>query len=144
RIRLAQAQIAANQNADAARKELTVVAATAPVPYESRMSAAKSLIGSGQNADLGSKELNLMAGGQDITALDANQPFFFQARLKAAESQAPGARIALLRAVLEDNPNGDAARVPLLKAAIAAGDYHLAIAAMKPNLQNSAVETALN
>jgi len=144
RIRLAQAQIAANQNADAARRELTAVATSAPVPYESRMSAAKSLIGSGQNADLGSKELSLIAGGQAITALDANQPFFFQARLKAAESLAPAARIALLRAALEDNPYVDIARVPLLKAAIAAGDYHLAIAAMKPNLQNSAVETALN
>ncbi len=64
--------------------------------------------------------------------------------MKAAESLAPAARIALLRAALEDNPNGDIARVPLLKAATAAGDYHLAIAAMKPNLQNSAVETALN
>jgi len=144
RIRLAQAQIAANQNVEGARKELTAVASSAPVPYESRMSAAKSLVGSAQNVDLGSKELSLIAGGQVITAADANQPFFFLARLKAAESLAPAARIALLRAALEDNPNGDAARVPLLKAAIATGDYHLAIAAMKPNLQNSAVETALN
>jgi tetratricopeptide (TPR) repeat protein len=76
--------------------------------------------------------------------VDANQPFFFQARLKAAESLAPAARVALLRAALEDNPYGDAARVPLLKAAMATGDYHLAIVAMKPNLQNSAVDTALN
>ncbi len=144
RVRLAQAQIAANQNADAARKELTSVAASALVPYDSRMSAAKSLIGPGQNADLGSKELNLIAGGQAITTVDANQPFFFLARLKAAESLPAAARITLLRAALEDNPNGDTARVPLLKAATATGDYHLAIAAMKPNLQNSAVETALN
>jgi len=35
---------------------------------------------------------------------------------------------------LEDNPNGDSARVPLLKAAVEVGDYHLAIATIQPFL----------
>jgi tetratricopeptide (TPR) repeat protein len=43
---------------------------------------------------------------------------------------------------LEDNPNGDGARVPLLKAAFETGDYHLLIAAVKPQLQSSALEAA--
>jgi hypothetical protein len=134
RIRLAQARIAANQNADASRKELAAAASDKLAPYETRVLAAKSLAGPGQTADLGSRELNLIAGGQAITALEANQPFFFAARLKAAENLQGAASANLLRAALEDRPGGDAARVPLLKAAMVAGDYHLAIAVMKPYL----------
>ncbi len=144
RVRLAQARIAANQNADAARKELASVAAGGEVSYDTRLIAAKSLTGSGTSGDLGSKELNLIAGGQTVSAVDASQPFFFAARLKAAESLAASGRIGLLRAALENNPKGDAARVPLMKAAIETGDYHLVIAAMKPYLQSGAIEAALD
>lgn len=85
-----------------------------------------------------------MVEGQAASANDANQPFFFAARLKAAESQPAAARIGLLRAALEDRPNGEAARVPLLKAAIEAGDYYLAIAAMKPYLGSIDLEATRN
>jgi len=132
RVRLAQAHIAAKQNPDAAGKELVAVASAPSVTYETRLNAAKALTGA--VPQLGSKELNLMVEGQTATANDANQPFFFAARLKAAEGVPASARIGLLRAALEDKPSGEAARVPLLKAAIEAGDYHLAIAAMKPYL----------
>jgi len=132
RVRLAQAHIAAKQNPDAAGKELVAVASAPSVTYETRLNAAKALTGAAPQ--LGSKELNLMVEGQTATANDANQPFFFAARLKAAEGLPASARIGLLRAALEDKPSGEAARVPLLKAAIEAGDYHLAIAAMKPYL----------
>jgi len=132
RVRLAQAHIAAKQNPDAAGKELVAVASAPSVTYETRLNAAKALTGAAPQ--LGSKELNLMVEGQTATANDANQPFFFAARLKAAEGVPAVARIGFLRAALEDKPSGEAARVPLLKAAIEAGDYHLAIAAMKPYL----------
>ena len=75
-----------------------------------------------------------MVEGQPAAENDANQPFFFTARLKAAEGQPAAARIGLLRAALEDKPSGEVARVPLLKAAVEAGDYYLALAAMKPYL----------
>jgi hypothetical protein len=73
-----------------------------------------------------------MVDGQSASATDANQPYFFAARLKAAENAPAAARTSLLRAALEDNPAGEAARVPLLKAATETGDYYLAIATMKP------------
>jgi tetratricopeptide (TPR) repeat protein len=138
RVRLAQARIAAKQNTDAANKELIAVGSAPDVAYETRLSAAKSL--SGAVPDLGSKELNLMVEGQDLSLSNANQPYFFAARLKAAEKLPAVARISLLRAALEDNPGGEAARVPLLKAATEAGDFHLAIAAMKPYLERGQLE----
>jgi hypothetical protein len=132
RVRLAQARIAAKQNADAANNDLVAVASAANVTYETRLSAARSL--SAAPPDLGSKELDLMVEGRTASANDANQPYFFAVRLKAAESLPAAARIGLLRAALEDNPAGEAARVPLLKAATETGDYYLAIATMKPYL----------
>jgi tetratricopeptide (TPR) repeat protein len=141
RVRLAQAHLAAKQNPDAAGKELVAVASAPSVTYETRLSAAKALTGG--VPQLGSRELNLMVEGQTASANDANQPFFFAARLKAAEGLPAAARIGLLRAALEDKPTGEAARVPLLKAATEAGDHHLAIAAMKPYLGNIDLETAL-
>ncbi|HWF02912.1 MAG TPA: hypothetical protein VHA06_04450, partial [Candidatus Angelobacter sp.] len=132
RVRLEQARIAANQNADAASKDLAIIAAASEVNYETRLTAAKSL--SGSSLDLGSKELNLMVKGQPASLIDANQPYFFAARLKAAENLPAAARVSLLRGALEDNPSGEAARVPLLKAAIETGDYYLAIVAMEPYL----------
>src|SRR5262249_50899095 len=66
------------------------------------------------------------------------------ARLRAAEALPADGRIKLLRALLEDNPRGDSARVPLLKSAIETGDYHLAITAMKPYLQTGAIDTAFD
>jgi len=140
RVRLAQAHIAAKQNSDAAGKELVAVASAPSVTYETRLSAAKALTGA--VPQLGSKELNLMVEAQAASASDANQPFFFAARLKAAEGLPAAARIGLLRAALEDRPGGEAARVPLLRAAIEAGDYYLAIAAMKPYLGSIDLETA--
>ena len=144
RIRLAQARIAANQNADAARKGLAAAGADKQAPYETRTAAARSLAGTGTVAELGSRELNLIAGGQAITPADANQPYFFIARLKAAEGQQGAASVALLRSALEDRPSGDAARIPLLKAATAAGDYYLALAAVKPMLDTSGLGSRIN
>jgi Tfp pilus assembly protein PilF len=139
RVRLAQAHIAARQNPEAAGKELVAVASAPDVPYASRLSAAKALTGAAPA--LGSRELNLMVQDRSATANDANQPFFFAARLKAAESLPAAARIALLRAALEDDPAGEAARIPLLKAATEVGDYYLAIAVMKPYLSSAELET---
>jgi len=45
--------------------------------------------------------------------------------------------------VLEDDPKADIARVPLMKAAIETGDYHLAIAVMQPELRNEGFNAAL-
>jgi tetratricopeptide (TPR) repeat protein len=142
RVRLAQAHIAAGENPDAASRDLVAIASTPDVPYESRLNAAQAL--TGDVPDLGSRELNLMVVGQVATMNDANQPFFFASRLKAAESLPAAARITLLRAALEDNPAGEAARIPLLKAASEVGDDHLAIAVMKPYLLGTYIESVID
>ena len=141
RVRLAEARLAANHVDAGAIKDLVSEAASANVPYATRLNAARSL--SGNVPDLGSRELNLMASGQATAPADANQPFFFAARMKAMEGAPASARIGLLRAALEDNPAGDSARVPLLKAAFETGDYYLAIATMKPYIAGGNPETAL-
>src|SRR5215470_4241075 len=138
RGRLAQAQIAANQNADAARKELVSIVSDKFVVYEDRVSFADGLQGA-IPASLGSGELDYLAHGGGA---GGDQPYFFAARLKAAKSAPAAERVRLLRAALEDNPSGEAARVPLLKAAIEVGDYHLAIAVMQPYLSGDNLPSA--
>jgi tetratricopeptide (TPR) repeat protein len=64
--------------------------------------------------------------------------------LKAAKNLPAAQSIRLLRAALEDVPAGDTARVPLLKAASQAGDYHLAIAAMQPYLSGANLENTMD
>src|SRR5205085_8939461 len=87
--------------------------------------------------DLGSRELNLVAASGASTFEEANQPFFMPARLQAVQHLAGPERIALLRSALEDSPQNDAPRIPLLYAAMQQGDYYLALATIKPFLDNS-------
>lgn len=134
RVRLAQARLAAGRDVELARKELVAVAQDAKAPYEVRVTAAGALAGSSKT-DLGSRELNLIAAGS-TTPAEANQTFFFAARLNAAAHSDTASRITLLRAALEDYPSADNARLPLLQAAMKSGDFHLAIATMKPFLRN--------
>jgi Tfp pilus assembly protein PilF len=130
---LAQAQIAANQNVEAARKELVSIVSDKYVTYDDRVSFGDGLQGAAVTASLGSAELDYLAKGEGAAGnVSPDQPFFFAARLKAAKSALTTEQVRLLRAALEDNPGGDAARVTLLKAASEAGDYHLALADMHP------------
>ncbi|HEY6249180.1 MAG TPA: hypothetical protein VI685_04420 [Candidatus Angelobacter sp.] len=135
RVRLAQARLAAGRDVESSRKELEAVAKDTKAAYETRVAAAGSLAGSAKT-DLGSRELDLIATGGTLKPADANQPFFFAARINAAAHADEASRIALLRAVLDDYPNADDPRLPLLRAAMKAGDFHLAIATMKPFLHN--------
>lgn len=138
--RLAQAQIAANQNVEAARKDLAAIVSDHYVAYEDRVAFADGLQGAVPNS-LGSGELDYLAGSGSAGNISPDQPYFFAARVKAAKSLPASQSIRLLRAALEDVPAGDAARVPLLKAASEAGDYHLAIAAMQPYLSGASLES---
>jgi Tetratricopeptide repeat len=128
RGRLAQARIAAGQNVESAQKELASIASDKSVPYEDRVAFADGLRPA---ASLGSAELDYLAR---VSAANINpdQPFFFAARMKAALGLPAKDQVRLLRSALEDAPGADSARVPLLRAAMEAGEYHLAIAAMQP------------
>ncbi|HET9837691.1 MAG TPA: hypothetical protein VFR84_05595 [Candidatus Angelobacter sp.] len=138
RGRLAQARIAANQDVAAAQKELAaIVSDKVYTIYGDRVTFADGLQGAALPATLGSGELDYLAHGSGASGNVApDQSFYFAARLKAAKSAPAAERVKLLRAALEDNPDGDDARVPLLQAASETGDYHLALAAMHPFLNN--------
>src|SRR4029077_5457246 len=86
RGRLAQAQIAANQNVEAARKELIAVVSDRFVAYEDRIAFAEGLEGAAPGS-LGSAELDYLAHGAGAAGnISPDQPFFFAARIKAAKS----------------------------------------------------------
>jgi cellulose synthase operon protein C len=133
RVRLAQAQIAANQDAPSARKALATIAAAADAAYDLRAEAAVAIAGKSSGVNLGSEELNLLASAAPISAKQANQPYFTRARVRAAsELRSDHDRIDLLRAAIEDRPSSDAARIALFHAAVAAREYQLAYSAAGP------------
>ncbi|HEV2989367.1 MAG TPA: hypothetical protein VG759_13065, partial [Candidatus Angelobacter sp.] len=136
RSTLAQAQIDANVDLDAARKMLAVVAEDKTAPYEVRAAGAKALKQPGSALDPGSQELKLLASGRRLTTEESNHPFFFAARVQAAQNLEPAQGANLLRLALADYPQADSLRPTLLKIAMQAGDYHLAVASMKPLVEN--------
>ncbi len=138
RGRLAQAQIAANQDVEAAQKDLIQIVSNQYIAYADRITFADGLHGAVPQ-NLGSAELNYLAGAGAQGNINPDQPFFFAARIKAAAAKNTPAteQVRLLRAALEDTPYGDTARVPLLKAASEAGDFYLALTAMQPYISGN-------
>ena len=110
RGRLAQAQIAAGENVEAARKQLASIASDRYVAYEDRVAFADGVSGAVPGG-LGSGELDYLAqSGGSAGNTNPDQPFFFFARLKAARTLPAKERVRLMHAALEDNPSGDRAR----------------------------------
>jgi tetratricopeptide (TPR) repeat protein len=133
RLRLARFETAAGKNVANARKELVAIAASPDAAYGIRAAAASASPDRTAADKLGGGELALLAGGHAPSALQANQPYFTIARLKAASRPLPARdRIALLRATLEDAPWSEAARVQIVHAAAAAHDYQVAESAAAP------------
>ncbi|HYX70402.1 MAG TPA: tetratricopeptide repeat protein, partial [Terriglobales bacterium] len=129
RVKLAQAHIKAGQDAPGARAALLAIARSPmDVPYTIRLTAATAAAPTAERI-WGSNELRLIGSGAAISPADADHPFFFEARLKAAAAS-PADRIRLLRAALEDFPDRDAARMALFRAALDARQDHLAVAAL--------------
>lgn len=137
RLRLDRAQIAAERDPEAARKDLAGIAATGDATYALRAEAAIALAGSGVTASLGSEELKLLAAGGSISPDRADKPFFTRARLAAASQPlSDRKKIDLLRAILDDSPNSDPARIQMLHAAAAVHEYQLAYSTVQPLLQS--------
>lgn len=137
RLRLAKAEMATAENADVARDSLAAIATNTEVPYETRVGAATALAGSRPQANLASDELKLLVTGAAIPAAEANKPFFYPARLKAAEqARSEELRLEILRSAVEERPNRDAARLPLFRAFVASGQSQLAWTTMEPLLQS--------
>lgn len=134
RLRLAQEQLAAGIDAAQAQLETTRVASDPHATYTDREDAASILKGRGATS-LGSAELDALASG-NLTTDSADKPYFYAARLRAAEKiAAPEAKARLLQNALSDTPTRDAARVPLFRTLTDEGKDRLAISVMEPLLQ---------
>jgi hypothetical protein len=102
-----------------AQNALAAIASGTDVSCSVRTQSALALAGKRGQAELGSAELNLLAGGiGTIAASAADQPFFYEARLKAAQSSSDAhVKVQLLGNALADTPARDDARIPLFLAA---------------------------
>ncbi len=119
RLRLARAKVAAGQDVVSAQNALAAIASGTDVSYSVRTQSALALAGRHGQVELGSAELNLLAGGTGtIASSAADQPFFYEARLKAAQSFSDAhVKVQLLGNALADTPARDDARIPLFLAA---------------------------
>jgi predicted Zn-dependent protease len=132
RMRLAKAQIAAGANASIAQDSLAKIAGSPQNPYSQRVEAALALSGSGHAAEFGSAELRLLAGEPKSIALaSADQPFFYDARVIAAQNSGDARQaIQLLSNALADTPARDDARIPLFHAAASLHSDEFALASL--------------
>ena len=137
RLRLARARVAAARDVDAAQNSLTAIASSAEVNYSVRTQAALALAGNRPLAESGSVELNLLSSGDSgITASAADQPFFYDARLRAASSTGDArTKVQLLGNALADTPTRDDARIPLFQAAAGMHSDEFARGVIRPLLR---------
>jgi predicted Zn-dependent protease len=143
RLRLAKARIVAGQDAGAAQDTLVKIASGADVSYALRIEAAAALAGARQQSEFGSGELKLLAGdAHGISSAAADQPFFYAARLRAAQN-AGDARMQrqLLGNALADTPLRDDARIPLFEATVSLHADEYALAALEPLLRQRFLRT---
>ncbi len=143
RLRLAKARIAAGQDAGAAQDTLVKIASSPDVSYALRVEAAAALGGARPQPEFGSGELKLLAGdARGISSAPADQPFFYEARLRAAQN-AGDARMKrqLLENALADTPLRDDARIPLFEAAVSLHTDEYALAALEPLLRQRFLRT---
>lgn len=137
RLRLARAKVAAGQDLVSAQNALTALASGPDVSYSLRSHSAQTLDSMRRAVELGSAELNLLASGAiAIVPSAADQPFFYDARLKAAQSSAdPHTKVQLLGNALADTPAPDDARIPLFMAAAGMHSDELARGVIGPLLR---------
>ena len=136
RLRLAKAKIAAGQDVASSQVVLASIASGSNATYDLRIKAALARAGR-PHSDLGSGELNLLAGNPAaITAAAADKPYFYSARIQAAQNTTEAtAKIQLLSHCLIDFPRRNEARVPLFLAAASSRSDEFALAVLEPLLQ---------
>ena len=131
RLRLAQAQIAAHQDAAAS---LTTLASSAAAPYLIRSQAAAALKPVAGSHTFDSAELTLLAA-TTIVPKQADYPYFVPARVRAADMVSASEGVALLRGAMATKPS-DSLRLAIFRREFAAGHPEEALAAIKPLLQS--------
>jgi cellulose synthase operon protein C len=141
RLRLAKAQLSARNSETAqatseGQESLATIASAPGAAYDVRLKAAVALAGR-PHSDLGSGELNLLASpAAAITTTAADKFYFYDARLRAAQSVFDlKTKIQLLSHCVVDFPRRDEARIPLFRAAAAAQSNEYALGVMEPLFQ---------
>jgi tetratricopeptide (TPR) repeat protein len=108
-------------------------ARTPEATYEVRLKAADLAPGS----SFGSGELDLLAGGATPSQAAAEKPYFYFARLKAAEAVTKAQdRVALLMGAIAIDPKPPAARLRLVHAAVESGNPQTALAAVEDQISS--------
>jgi tetratricopeptide (TPR) repeat protein len=138
RLRLAKAQISAGKDLNGAQYDLAIIAAASRNLYILRVEAALALSGSRHATEFGSMELKLLGeDSRSITVAAADQPFFYDARLRAAQRSGDvHQRVQLLTRALEDTPARDDARIPLFHAAVSLHSDAFALASIDQMLRD--------
>ncbi len=144
RLRLAKAKIATGKESGASQQALVQLASSTELPYRLRIQAAEAITAPPPGVDLGSHELKLAAGIAKATPLAAaDQPFFYEARMKAAEDAAdPKVKLQLLGKALADTPSRDDARIPLFLTATGLHEDEFAFASIEQVLRDQMVRRA--
>jgi hypothetical protein len=143
RLRLAKARITA-KDAKTSADALAKIASSSAAAYAVRVEAAIALSGVQTATDLGSAELKLLSGGpRSIPTAAADQAFFYDARLKAAENSTDArAKLQPLSKALADTPARGDARIPLFKAAESIHSDELALLSIEPLLRDLLLQSA--
>ena len=145
RLRLAKAQLAVAQNTSAAQDSLSKIAADRTDLYAVRLEGAEALGGMSPQKNLGSAELNLLAsGGKAITPASADQPFFYDSRLAAAQNSSdPSVKMQVLGKALADRPSREDARLPFFRAAESLRLDEIALASIEELLRDQRLSRML-
>ena len=128
RLELAKIQPAA------AAENLQRVVMSRQASYDIRAQAAReqAKTGPSQAASTGSRELDLLSGRIRITPDAADAPYFFPARIAAAEQSTDAAlRVRLLLGAIAERPDDSTVRKRLFLAALESRQYHVALAAFR-------------
>ncbi len=141
RLRLARAQISARTDTSGAQDSLAKITAASRNPYNHRVEAALMLSGSRHATEFGSAELKLLGGdSRSITLAAADQPFFYDARVRAAQYSGDAhQKMQILTRVLEDTPARDDARIPLFHAAVSVHSDAFALASIDKMLREQRI-----
>lgn len=136
RLKLAQAQLGAG-DAEAGVAGLRSLAQSPAVDYEVRAKAASALTGQASDESLGSTELDWLATGSG----NADQPYFYRARIAAAEAASGAQRATLLESALATRPRQDsfALRRAAFDAERQAGREARALSALEPLLDQAGI-----
>jgi predicted Zn-dependent protease len=144
RLRLAKAKVAAGQDRVSAQTTLAAIASGTEISYNVRTQAALALAGKRGQIELGSAELNLLATGTGTIAPSAtDQPFFYDARVKAAQAASEAqVKVQLLGNALADTPARDDARIPLFLAAASLHSDEFSRGVLEPLLRQQFFRSA--